>query len=178
MTTRDIDYEIDPSLSSTEPKKLSRMIRRYIRAVLDEWEVELSKRSPEEQQTVSGRQAASLYNESSDHLVPLLKQLKKNTVEEDVMYKIGDVLQYVQKREYRTANEAYLRLSIGNSAWPIGVDMVGIHQRTERHKIESNKAVSALNDEVTRKWVHALKRIITWMQSIYPPDNAAMIATS
>lgn len=37
------------------------------------------------------------------------------------------------------ANDEYLRLAIGNSPWPIGVTSVGIHQRTGREKIESNK---------------------------------------
>lgn len=31
----------------------------------------------------------------------------------------------MQKRQYQKANDSYLRLSIGNAPWPIGVTMVG-----------------------------------------------------
>lgn len=31
----------------------------------------------------------------------------------------------MQKRQYQRANDSYLRLSIGNAPWPIGVTMVG-----------------------------------------------------
>ena len=42
---------------------------------------------------------------------------------------------YMQEREYLKANDSYLRLSIGNAPWPIGVTMVGIHERSAREKI-------------------------------------------
>lgn len=37
------------------------------------------------------------------------------------------------------AHEEYLRTAIGNAPWPIGLTMVGIHERTGREKIMSNK---------------------------------------
>ena len=33
----------------------------------------------------------------------------------------------------------YLRTAIGNAPWPIGLTMVGIHERTGREKISSSK---------------------------------------
>jgi hypothetical protein len=37
------------------------------------------------------------------------------------------------------ANDAYYRMAIGNAPWPMGVTMVGIHERSAREKIFSNQ---------------------------------------
>lgn len=39
--------------------------------------------------------------------------------------RIAEIVHYMQKREYRMANDSYLQLSIGNAPWPIGVTAVG-----------------------------------------------------
>ena len=101
----------------------------------------------------------------------------------------------MQQREYLRANDAYLRLSIGNAPWPIGVTMVGIHERSAREKIFSNSVAHVLNDEVSRKYIQSLKRygflmplnvpaqhhlmltglmlyrLLTFAQTIRPPDD-------
>lgn len=66
----------------------------------------------------------------------------------------------MQMREYLRANDAYLRLSIGNAPWPIGVTMVGIHERSGREKIFSNNVAHVLNDETSRKYIQSLKRLV------------------
>lgn len=43
----------------------------------------------------------------------------------DMLARIAEIVHYMQKRAYQRANDAYLRLSIGNAPWPIGVTMVG-----------------------------------------------------
>jgi hypothetical protein len=42
-----------------------------------------------------------------------------------MLSRMAEIVHYMQKREYQKANDAYLRLSIGNAPWPIGVTMVG-----------------------------------------------------
>jgi pre-mRNA-splicing factor 18 len=56
---------------------------------------------------------------------PFFKQLKKGTLEPDIVARVTEICFYMQKREYLKANDSYLRLSIGNAPWPIGVTMVG-----------------------------------------------------
>ena len=51
------------------------------------------------------------------------------------------------------ANDAYLQMAIGNSPWPIGVTMVGIHARTGREKIFAQQIAHVLNDETQRKYI-------------------------
>jgi len=42
-----------------------------------------------------------------------------------MLVRIAEIVYYMQKRQYQKANDSYLRLSIGNAPWPIGVTMVG-----------------------------------------------------
>jgi pre-mRNA-splicing factor 18 len=44
----------------------------------------------------------------------------------------------MKEKNYRAANEIYLTLAIGNAPWPMGVTMVGIHERSAREKIFSS----------------------------------------
>lgn len=65
--------------------------------------------------------------------------------------------QAMRDRNYLYANDFYLRLAIGNAAWPIGVTSVGIHERSAREKISHvmNQSGQAhiMNDEATRKYL-------------------------
>lgn len=65
-------------------------------------------------------------------------------------------------RNYIKANEHYLLLAIGNAAWPIGVTMVGIHERSGREKIFSQKQAHVLNDEKQRKYIQGVKRLMSY----------------
>ena len=42
-----------------------------------------------------------------------------------MLARMAEIVHYMQKRQYQRANDSYLRLSIGNAPWPIGVTMVG-----------------------------------------------------
>ncbi|KAH9460384.1 hypothetical protein Pst134EB_008558 [Puccinia striiformis f. sp. tritici] len=79
----------------------------------------------------------------------------------------------MQTQEYIRANNTYLRLSIGNAPWPIGLTMVGIHEWSGREKILSNNVVHVLNDEVSRKYIQSLKRILHFAQTKRPLDDLA-----
>ena len=44
---------------------------------------------------------------------------------DDMLPRVAEIVHHMQRRQYQRANDAYLRLSIGNAPWPIGVTMVG-----------------------------------------------------
>jgi pre-mRNA-splicing factor 18 len=96
-----------------------------------------------------------------------------------VLGRLAEIVHFMQKREYQKANDSYLRLSIGNAPWPIGVTMVGyviqilsshfldltnmclrIHERSAREKISTDQVAHVLNDEVSRKYIQSLKRCV------------------
>lgn len=62
--------------------------------------------------------------QAAEYLKPLFKALRKRALEMDVLNALAEIVHYMQKREYLKANDSYLRLSIGNAPWPIGVTMV------------------------------------------------------
>jgi hypothetical protein len=74
---------------------------------------------------------------------------------------MAEIVHHMQKRQYQRANDSYLRLSIGNAPWPIGVTMVGIHERSAREKISTDQVAHVLNDEVSRKYIQSLKRYVS-----------------
>lgn len=73
------------------------------------------------------------------------------------------------------ASDAYLQMAIGNAPWPIGVTMVGIHARTGREKIFSKNVAHVMNDETQRKYIQALKRLMTKCQEFYPTDPSRCV---
>ena len=72
------------------------------------------------------------------------------------------------KRDYLAAMDRYIKLAIGNAPWPIGVTMVGIHERSAREKIYTNSVAHIMNDETTRKYLQSIKRLMTFCQRSYP----------
>jgi pre-mRNA-splicing factor 18 len=65
---------------------------------------------------------------------------------DDVLVNLGVICQCMQEREYVKANDTYYLLSIGNAPWPIGVTMVGIHERSAREKIFSHQVARTYRD--------------------------------
>jgi len=71
-------------------------------------------------------------------------------------------------RLYLKANDEYLQLCIGNLPWPVGCTGTGIHERTGRNRITEANIAHVMNDENTRKFLQAFKRLMSFKQSIYP----------
>lgn len=85
----------------------------------------------------------------------------------------------MKERNYQYAYEVYLKLSIGNAPWPIGVTSVGIHERSAREKISHVRNTQGqahiMNDEATRKYLQAIKRLMTFVQRAYPTDPSRSV---
>ena len=88
----------------------------------------------------------------------------------DVRQALLEVVKCCMIRDYLAAVDNYIKLAIGNSPWPIGVTMVGIHERSAREKIYTNSVAHIMNDETTRKYLQSVKRLITFCQRKYPTD--------
>lgn len=100
-----------------------------LQKVLKEWEQFMHDRPESVKRSTQGKLAAATQVQSGEYLKPLFKSLRKRELEADVLAAIAEIVHNMQIREYLKANDAYLRLSIGNAPWPIGVTMVGIHER-------------------------------------------------
>ncbi|KAG7826127.1 hypothetical protein KL909_000179 [Ogataea angusta] len=132
---------------------VSQQCRDYIKHLLNVWE---SKKDQ--------HRNVDLF-ETKKWLLPLLVQLKKKTLPQDQLVSLATILYNIQREKLTDANEAYLQLSIGNVAWPIGLIDIGIRVRTNNMKIgEGSNTSNIMKDERTRQWILAVKRLLTFCE--------------
>jgi pre-mRNA-splicing factor 18 len=101
----------------------------------------------------------------------LFRKFEKGDLDDDILEPIVKIVKAAQERRYVDANNGYLELSIGRAAWPIGVTMVGIHERSAREKLHNGERGHVMGDEVTRKYLQSIKRCLTFAQVRWPPDD-------
>lgn len=153
-----------------------------------EWKAELESRSESQKRSAQGKIDTATYVQTKAHIKPLYRQLKQKvaisllfqyayfkTLADDLLTPIHEIAQYLPEREYVKAHDAYLKMAIGNAPWPMGVTMVGIHERSAREKIHSDQIAHVLNDESQRKYIQAVKRLMTFCQRVYPTDPSKTV---
>ncbi|MCJ1353576.1 MAG: mRNA splicing protein prp18 [Icmadophila ericetorum] len=152
---------------------LYRQLASYFTMVLSEWQTVLDSRPKEVVESFQGKQAYGAMVQSRENMRPLFKKFERGDVEDGILEPVVEIVRAAQERKYVDANDGYLRLSIGKAAWPIGVTMVGIHERSAREKLhESDKgAAHIMSDEVTRKFLQSIKRCLSFAQVRWPPDD-------
>ncbi|KAI1384695.1 uncharacterized protein F4822DRAFT_415990 [Hypoxylon trugodes] len=152
---------------------LFRQLASYFTMVLREWEAALAReeRERDSRDTFAGKAAVNAMVSSRDNMVPLFRRFEKGDLEDDIIKPVVEIVQAAQERRYVDANDGYLRLSIGKAAWPIGVTMVGIHERSAREKLHDGERGHIMSDEVTRKYLQSIKRCLTFAQVRWPPED-------
>eukprot|EP00484_Ammonia_sp_Unknown_P022064 CAMPEP_0197037652 /NCGR_PEP_ID=MMETSP1384-20130603/14798_1 /TAXON_ID=29189 /ORGANISM="Ammonia sp." /LENGTH=408 /DNA_ID=CAMNT_0042467981 /DNA_START=24 /DNA_END=1250 /DNA_ORIENTATION=- len=140
----------------------------FFKRMLREWEQMLLQRSEDEKMSPKGKNATMLQKQARRDIRALFKQLKNRTVPADVLAKAEKMVFAGEKRNYVEAKRIFFEMAIGNAPWPMGVTMVGIHERSGRSKIFSSQIAHVMNDEVQRKYIHAMARLISFAQSKYP----------
>mmetsp|Transcript_3340 Transcript_3340/g.7883 ORF Transcript_3340/g.7883 Transcript_3340/m.7883 type:complete len:379 (-) Transcript_3340:352-1488(-) len=146
-------------------------IRSWLKRVLKEWEMDVDELPDYVISSVKGRQEVNSLKQTKNYLKPLLRKLKRRELEQNITEKLVSIIQHCNDRKYNKAADEYLILSIGKAAWPMGVTMVGIHERSAREKIFSQDVAHILNDETQRKYIQSVKRLMTYSQNKYPPDS-------
>ena len=130
---------ISTSLLRSDAAKARSLISLFLRRLLREQGERLAAREDAERQSREGRLETTVHTQCQEHLRPFFKMLRNNALPEDVLASLTTICAFLQQREYIKANDAYLRLAIGNAPWPIGVTAVGIHERSAQEKIKSNQ---------------------------------------
>lgn len=151
------------------------VIYTFFKFLMELWGKNLNSRSNQEKTSTQGRIQNATYAQTQTYLRPLLKQLKKHQVADDILRHLVKIVTHLLERNYIKANDAYLQMAIGNAPWPIGVTMVGIHARTGREKIFSSNIAHVLNDETQRKYIQAMKRLMTQCQKLFPTDPSRCV---
>lgn len=150
------DLHIDSKDAAADDKRdgLSDALFVFFRILIRDWLTRVKMESEESSKTA---------DTARKDLSKLLIRLKKNTLPNDVLKNLAIIATALRSKDYTLANSTYLLISIGKATWPVGVSMVGIHERALRVKHKAGKEDTAhiLNDEGTRVWLQSLKRLIT-----------------
>lgn len=145
----------------SDPPKI---IYKYLKGLLKEWEHELAKRPESITRSVAGRNESKTLKQCKDYIRPLFKLLKRRKLEDGLQFHLLKIVNFAKQGEFVKAHDSYMDVAIGRAAWPIGVTMVGIHARSGRAKIESSNVAHVMNSEVQRKFLTSVKRLLTFDQ--------------
>ncbi|KAG6416235.1 hypothetical protein SASPL_123661 [Salvia splendens] len=140
----------------------------FFKKLLNEWNQELDEMSETEKRTAKGKSMVATFKQCARYLSPLFKFCRKKVLPDDIRQALMIVVKCCMKRDYLAAMDHYIKMAIGNAPWPIGVTMVGIHERSAREKIYTNSVAHIMNDETTRKYLQSIKRLMTFAQRRYP----------
>ncbi|KAK2710512.1 hypothetical protein QYM36_011892 [Artemia franciscana] len=163
------------NLGSGDGELDCKIIYQYLKLLLQKWGIGLNNRTEVEKRAVKGKLQSATYAQTQSYLRPLMKKLRQNNLPPDIQESLTEIIGHLLDRNYIAANDAYLRMAIGNAAWPIGVTMVGIHARPGREGIFSQKVAHVLNDETQRKYIQGLKRLMTRCQIFFPTDPSRCV---
>lgn len=159
---------------------LFRQLASYFTMILREWEIALAREHQQQSSetgssTAAAKQAYGTMVQCKDTMTPLFRKFEKGDLDDSVLKSIVEIVKAAQERRYVDANDGYLRLSIGKAAWPIGVTMVGIHERSAREKLHDGERGHVMGDEVTRKYLQSIKRCLTFAQVRWPPEDVRQL---
>lgn len=180
------DLDVDEWVTYEALKERSRALGRnksndivtmlnLLKFLLRTWNDQLNSISMEEKLRTKMKIQRATFTQTRVYLKPLLKKLKNDKIPEDIFDSLIEIVKHLLEGNYIKASDAYLTMAIGNAPWPIGVTMVGIHARTGREKIFSKNVAHVLNDESQRKYIQALKRLMTKCQEFFPSDPSRSV---
>ncbi|CAL5228863.1 g12074 [Coccomyxa viridis] len=160
-----------------EAMSVEERILKYMQKWCQAWEDDLENRSIAVKCSGPGNQATMQFKQTMQFFQPLFKLLKRKAVLPEMVAGLDMIVEDIKQRNYLHAYDIYMRLAIGTNPWPIGVTSVGIHERSSREKISHvmNGAAHIMNDEATRKYLSAVKRLLTFVQRAYPTDPSRCV---
>lgn len=177
-----VPADVPPASNKAARKWLFRQLASYFTMILREWEIALAKEqhrgshnNGDSGAAAAARQAYSTMVQCKQTMTPLFRKFEKGDFDESVLKSVVEIVRAAQERRYVDANDGYLRLSIGKAAWPIGVTMVGIHERSAREKLHDGERGHVMGDEVTRKYLQSIKRCLTFAQVRWPPEDVRQL---
>lgn len=141
-------------------------ILRWCQAMLKIWGSKLAPlvkneaaNSPEDKVKIGS------FRQCRRHIKPLFELLAKHEVNVEILDELYFIANYCMLGDFQRAYEKYLELAIGNAPWPMGVTMVGIHERSGRTRIFTSQVAHILNDETQRKYLQSIKRLFSVAQT-------------
>ncbi|CAM9143245.1 unnamed protein product [Pylaiella littoralis] len=155
------EAKLDGEVKEMERNKL---VRTFFRGLLKEWEMDLNVRPDHVKRTVQGKLETKTQKQAKDYMRPLFKLCKQKALPDGILNNLVTMINFMKEGEFVRANDIYLLTAIGNAPWPIGLTMVGIHERSGRERISSKNVAHIMNNEAQRKYLVSVKRLMTYLQ--------------
>jgi len=124
-------------------------------------------------------QSVAKLKETIEALKPLLKQLRFRKVNEEALKSLHQVTQFAAERDYVRANQLYVGMTMGRKTWHNSIvcfQQQQNHGGSVRKILKQSELVDFDWDPVMQAYMHALKRLIQFVQCVRPPDNPSGIA--
>ena len=149
-----VEYHLlTPEHYSTDPIHTLKILYVFYKHILFKWSL-----------NIVDSDDLALYKSTVINIHPLFTLLKSHSPPS--ITHLLSIATSLLSKDYNAASEVYMALAIGNKSWVIGVTGSNIHERVALDKLCNAGDGHVLNDEVSRKWVQSLKRLITVSQRI------------
>ncbi len=156
------------------PMNDAKIVHHFFQILLNQWKYDLEQRTPQEKLSSKGKADTHSYDNCEEYIQPLFRLCKTNSVPIDILHRVHLMVKYCEEGNFVKANDEYIKTAIGNAAWPIGLTMVGIHERSGRERISTAKIAHVMNNEMERKYLTSVKRLITFCQTKRPDVPPSM----
>lgn len=157
-----VEFEIDPKDIRDNVEKVNLQVRAYLRYLLALWKEVLERNMAKEDDSDEGLE---ILHQTEDEVDILLNRMRDKKLEPGVVTSVSTLLHYIQQKNYRLANDSYIKMSIGTAAWPVGIVSVGLHDRAPEERFSGgNDDAQIMKDESTRRWLTAIKRLLTFAE--------------
>lgn len=129
---------------------------------------------------------ARAVQQTREAFIPLLCQLKERALPQDLLGSLTTFAELSSQREYSKANDVYIGITIGKALWHSHLDLgqqrahwgYGDNNRTMQKQIVEKDYKNATlfdTDPSVQRYVHALKRLVTHMQSVQPSADPSKL---
>jgi pre-mRNA-splicing factor 18 len=143
QTNQDQENKVyfDPTIQYHKRQDLTseQIVYKFFRSLIKQWESDLQQRPDQMKNNAKGREEVKSFKRCKDYIRPLFRLCKENEVPPDILVKLVNMVKACEEGNFVKAHDEYMRTAIGNSAWPMGLTMVGIHERSGRERISTAK---------------------------------------
>ena len=158
-----------------DPHGLCSDVIDWMRQVFEGWMADLDRKQGEYEGSNGKASEFNQFRQTQDQLKPLVSLLNSNSIDPTICGLLRRITDAASMRRYMDANSVYMELSIGNKPWPIGVGNCFIQERSSMDRIATSSHL--LNDEVARRYVQSLKRLLTQAERLWPSEHSAQTFT-
>jgi len=128
---------------------------KWLRSTFTDWLPSLTRSSGSVKQETD----SNAFIQSCHYMEDLISDIEHDKLDLKFRQNLDALAEKALNQEFLAAEEAYMRIAVGNQTWLIGVGNCFIQERSSLDRIREAKHI--MNDEHVRNYIQCLKRLIT-----------------